>query len=134
MWSDYYQLFLFLFIVFMWFYIYSIIWVAKDISRRTNALHFQIWCIISIVFLTPLLWLPLYFFIRPVQRYDTRWKIIAQKEHKIICAGCGKKNETGYEFCPYCWDEVTQQCQWCMTILPHDYYYCPFCGNHLKEI
>lgn len=122
-WESY-SIFLFVMVLFILFWIYSLLWVAKDISWRTNSLRFQVFCIVLIAFTTPLIWLPVYFLMRPVQRFDTK-KVTWTPE--IQCQSCGASNDPTHEYCTSCGDKLTHACIWCQKNIPVTYVYCPYC-------
>lgn len=59
------------FFVFLW--ILSIIRVSRDIIARTNSTTLQLVCILIVTILTPIIGLPIYRTIRPIQ-YKTHYK------------------------------------------------------------
>lgn len=129
-WNSY-HVFLFLGILFLIFWIYSLLWVAKDISWRTNSLRFQVSCIVMIAFTTPLIWLPVYFLMRPVQRFDTS---TFEGDPTIWCNSCGEENNPSHEYCIMCWDKLTISCLWCDKNIPVQYLYCPFCWSPRSKV
>lgn len=135
--SDLYPVFLFILILFIIFRIYWLLWVAKDISWRTNSTHFQVLCICLIALTTPLIWLPLYFLLRPIQRYDRYNKKYTSGKHynEILCKECWHANDNSFEYCAFCGDKIVVDCSGCAEKIPLGYYYCPFCWkeNSLKN-
>lgn len=113
------------------FWIYSLLWVVKDISWRTSHLWFQLLCIFIVLVWTPILWLPIYFLIRPIQSKDInitlRRTILASQT--IPCQSCKKSNVLSHEFCAFCWQKLKRQCQSCKKHYPLDYSFCPHCGG-----
>ncbi len=87
-------------------------------------MRFQVLSIVMIAFTTPLIGLPMYFLMRPVQRFDVEPN---ETEPSIACKTCGEANDPTHEFCTWCWDKVTVGCVWCDHQIPVWYLYCPYC-------
>lgn len=131
--TDLQTLWILLIWLFVFFRVYSLLWVAKDISRRTSHTGMQILSIIVIVIFTPIIWLPIYFLIRPIQRKDM---LLQQEElldylesQTIICQACGGVNAYEYEFCVFCGEKIKHVCSWCKKQYAINYLYCPYCAQ-----
>ena len=115
--------------VFIFLWIISIIWVAKDILARTQNSGLQTLSILLVTFLTPILGLPLYFVIRPVYY---KKDLIPRREscalNLIACAYCSTLNPKEYECCISCGEKLKISCKECGHQYPHAYAYCPICG------
>ena len=79
----------FILLVVILFWVLSIIWVAKDIMARTSKLSYQILCVFLITFLSPILGLPIYLVIRPIDFSRNRlpWRE-ATVMGLIVCYNC----------------------------------------------
>lgn len=111
-------------------WIYSILRVAKDISWRTQQMGIQLISIITIVLFTPLLWLPLYFLIRPLhEEHDLPHIDIWQ----VICYGCDEYNDDSFTYCVFCGETLKISCTWCKQPVGVMYDYCPWCGDCMKQ-
>jgi hypothetical protein len=113
----------------LFFRIYALLWVAKDISMRSDHLWLQVLCILLILLLTPIFGLPIYFLIRPVQSdyYDADLAY-AMMVDSIQCLQCHHRNPKEFEFCAYCGSKLKYPCKECKKAYAIDYDYCPFCG------
>lgn len=115
-------------VAFLW--IYCLLWVAKDSSTRTEHFSFQLLSILLILLGTPLIWLPLYFLIRPIRQQagELTPREQAYLAEGIFCAHCEGRNSKEFEFCVYCGSKLKHPCKECKKPYPLDYEYCPFCG------
>lgn len=123
--------------LFVLFWIFTLLRVAKDISRRTNHLGTQVICIFIIVLLTPIIWLPVYFLLRPITRKDV---LLQQQEitdllhaQTVSCYACGWANTHEHMFCVFCWEKLKQACPTCKKRFVIWYLYCPFCATPANE-
>lgn len=119
-----------------------IIWVAKDITNRTNSLFFQIISILIILFLTPL-WIFIYLLIRPsktvFEKYyeeieenlDTLSETIAS--HQFNCPACKAPVNTHFRSCPQCNHTLQIPCLGCGKLIFHEWRNCPHCGKKNKQ-
>ncbi len=116
-----------IFLIFLW--IVSIIWVARDVSSRTSSSPLQIVSILLVTFFTPVIGLPLYLVIRPIQQTkDTiPWRE-ACATSLVVCYNCKTLNPKEYTCCIACWEQLKVKCKECWNTYPHDYYYCNVCG------
>lgn len=117
------------FAIFLW--MYTVLWVAKDISRRTESFSLQLVSILLVLFLTPLLWLPLYFLLRPLDSIDSPSAM--QRSSDVICYGCWNVNKDTFTYCVFCGDTLKIACpnKACLKPIGVDYEYCPWCGNEI---
>lgn len=116
-----------IFAIFVW--VVSIIWVAKDISARTNSTLLQIISILLVTFLSPIIWLPIYHAIKPIwyKRDKTPWRE-ACVIHSTICEQCWILNYKDHKCCIECWQKLTTKCKECNLEYPHNYQFCSKCG------
>ena len=124
--------------LFVFFWIYTLLRVAKDISRRTNHLWIQVLCVFVIVLLTPLVGLPVYFLLRPIPRKDV---LLAQEEmnellhaQTIMCATCWSSNLHEHLFCVFCGEKLKHPCSTCHKMFAIWYKYCPYCSQPSPSI
>lgn len=112
----------------IFFWIWSILWVTKDISLRSENLFVQIISIIIITVLTPILGFPLYFLIRPVQyKFDKNWWREALLSTTIECMDCWKINPITNNNCTNCGWNLKITCKECKTKYSYEFWYCPNC-------
>lgn len=116
-------------VLFVFLWIISIIWVAKDISARTNSVLLQIIAILLVTFFTPIIWIPLYHIIKPIwyKKDKMPWRE-ACITNTTICVECWMINAKEHKCCVNCWKKLTIKCKECDTEYPHNYRYCPKCG------
>lgn len=115
------------FFVFLW--IISIIWTAKDITARTYNTALQIVSIVLVTVLSPLVGLPLYHIIRPVgYKIDKLPWREACASNMIICYNCRTLNPKEYTCCISCGEQLKIECKQCNNTYPHIYQYCNECG------
>ncbi len=112
---------------FILFWVWSILFVTKDISHRTDSLFYQVFSILLVFFLTPIIWLPIYFLIRPIRlQDDIEWrKSIACLS--ITCLECDMINHKDNDFCVWCWENLKLVCKECAKKYYNGYDYCPHC-------
>ncbi|HKL44479.1 MAG TPA: zinc ribbon domain-containing protein [Candidatus Absconditabacterales bacterium] len=117
-------------IVAIFFWIVSIIRVAKDISARTNNHTVQIISILLVTFLTPIIGLPIYHIIKPIgyKKDKMPWRE-AFISTTTICQNCKTLNAKEHECCIQCGEKLKIKCKECNTYYPHNYSYCPKCGG-----
>ncbi len=116
-------------ILFIFLWIASIVWVAKDIWARTNSTLLQIISILLVTFFSPIIWLPLYHIIKPI--WYTKDKMPRREaciSNSTICQKCNTLNPKDYKCCINCWIKLNIKCKECNNEYPHNYHYCPKCG------
>jgi hypothetical protein len=136
-WANATMLWYFVLGLFIFFWIFTLLRVAKDISRRTKHLGMQILSLFVIVLLTPIVWLPVYFLLRPLPRYEL---LDEQDEIKdlmsaqnIICTHCDGPNLYEHTFCVFCGEKLKNACRACWKQVALWYFFCPFCAANLDE-
>jgi len=124
--SDWILSFVIGFFVFLW--LWSVLWVIKDISARTDSLFLQTLSIFLMFLLTPVLWLPLYFLIRPIfYKYDKNgWKE-ALALQTIVCRDCWSFNLSEFNNCIACWSSLKIECKECKNKYSSNWDYCQKC-------
>lgn len=116
--------------IFVLIWIYTILRVAKDISWRTNSFGLQLISILVILFLTPIVWLPIYYLIRPLGNEEyIAWEI----EWWVICYACHAVNDKDFSYCVFCGEGLKIACKHCNKPIGVDYEYCPRCGRNTKD-
>lgn len=116
------------FFIFLW--IITIVWVAKDISARTNSSLLQVISILLVTFLTPIIGLPLYHIIKPIgYKKDKLPRREACLTNSTPCQNCGMLNAKEHKCCINCWKKILIKCKECSTEYPHNYQYCYKCGG-----
>ena len=125
----------------LWFCL--ILWVANDISKRTQNLFFQIFCVILMLCTTPL-WVFLYLILRPkrdiygafLHEIDDNLKllekIVEEKVwhnciNEIHCPNCLQKVDEEYLVCPNCAITLKKNCQKCGKFVRVTWNVCPYC-------
>jgi len=116
-------------IVCIFFWITSILRVAKDIWARTNNTLLQIISILLVTFFSPIIGIPLYHIIKPIwYKKDKIPRREACINNSTICQSCWTMNPKEYKCCINCGIKLLTKCKECGTEFPHNYHYCPKCG------
>lgn len=134
--------FWFIYVIFLWCAI--IIWVIRDISARWGGLLWQLVGVLLVIFLTPILWLPLYLLIRPQYSFynepeqSTSYmdSYVTQSEEKVLitCPTCWQIIDEDFNFCPHCEEQLKASCNRCRKMVRKNWRICPYCGNrHFSE-
>lgn len=130
---DYIISWIVILLIFIW--AWSILWVTKDISARTDNIWYQMLSIMLIIFFTPIFWLPLYILIRPIYyKYEKNWRKEALALNVIYCKNCDSINLRDYKFCISCWTNLRIQCKECKNFYPWNQEYCENCWAPNIEI
>lgn len=126
-----------------------IVWVTKDIINRTNNIFYQIFSILTVLFLTPL-WIVIYLLIRPSRTLfeqfyeeaqvdeeadldleipEEKAEIINEKieEEKHFCPHCKYEVKAEYAYCPNCREKLKKECVKCSKEIKTEWHNCPFC-------
>lgn len=140
---------IYFFVVWIWL----IIWVARDISFRSNSKIFQILSVLIMILLTPL-WVFIYLLIRPRKSiYDKcsaeiEWnlEILAeivqekiesdvdgQENVELSCPECSKEIESDFIICPNCKSSLKDTCHECHKIIRESWKVCPYCETKQKK-
>lgn len=116
-------------LLFMLYWVLAILRTLKDISARTNSIIWQILAVLLVGLCTPLVWLPIYLFLRPL-RYnrDRLWWREALWVQVASCPSCANKNPLHHDFCVYCGQQMLVKCKECKSSYQWSYDYCPQCG------
>lgn len=118
-----------LWILFLLYWVLAILRTIKDISWRTHSIVGQILAVLLVGIWTPLVWLPIYLFLRPVRYHrDRLWWREALSVQVASCPACAKKNPLHHECCVYCWQHMLVKCKECKSTYQWLYDYCPQCG------
>lgn len=113
----------------VWFFwVWSIIWTALDISARSQSIFRQILSIIIVAIGSPIIWLPIYFLIRP---RDLKEDIVSRKDALYLtliqCNECGWVNRLEHEYCITCWKKLKVECKECKARYSYEWDYCSQC-------
>lgn len=124
--------------VFIFIWIWSIIFVGKDSAARSESIAFQIVSILVVIFLTPVVGLPLYFLVRPVNyKYDAIPYREALLSNVVICDMCSMINSLDNKYCVWCGKKMHTECKECKHQYNEQWDYCPACwapnSNFLLE-
>lgn len=137
-WYDTQTLWMFFVWLFVFFWIYTLLRVAKDISRRTTHLWTQVICIFVIVLLTPVIGLPVYFLLRPIPRKDIlqEHQEITEFLHAqtVTCYACGWANIHEHMFCVFCGEKLKHACKNCNRWFAIGYLFCPYCATPSEQV
>ena len=122
-------------VLFIAIWVYVWLWVLKDIINRTDNVWLQFLSVLLVVVLTWVIWLPLYFLIRPINYKHERhiwfeWLDL----QTIVCSHCYRTNLTEYENCVLCGHKLKITCKNCGGKYPFNYMYCYTCGAPNIEI
>ena len=137
----------FIILYFFIIWIAILLWVMKDIRNRTNNILYQVICIFSILFFTPL-WVFIYLLIRPSKTLFEKYyeeieenlelfsQIIEEKNTKceleINCFSCNEPISPEFKFCPKCNQSLKTECNSCNKLLYSDWKNCPYCWEKQK--
>lgn len=125
-----------------------IIWVAKDISYRSQSRTFQVFCVLLMILFTPL-WVLLYILIRPRKSiYDKHnaeieWNLgilgeIVQDHLEVttaeyICPSCDEEIQPDFVICPSCKTSLKDTCHECHKLIRESWKVCPYCQTKQKK-
>ena len=117
-----------LFVFFLIIWLTVLVWVLKDSLARSKKLSFHIAAILLVTLLTPILWLPIYLAIRPINysqdRSTARSMLMSMTS---TCEECGTKNSHTYEYCYCCGSHLHKSCESCTKMISKDHEYCHYC-------
>ena len=112
-----------------------LIWVGKDASHRYRDLRGQVYAIVIITVLTPIIWLPLYLASRP---YYTKKDRLAWREQidllTVPCYKCLTINLHHHSHCINCGTSLQTTCKQCKTKYPYDHRYCNNCWDPILNV
>lgn len=119
-----------MFYIFVWLlWLYSILRVARDIAQRTQNSWMQFFSVAWVIFLTPIVGVPLYFLMRPHSLQYDEYRREQMVVESIACVFCQQRNPREFEFCTFCWEKLKNACRQCHKPYALSYEYCPFCGG-----
>jgi RNA polymerase subunit RPABC4/transcription elongation factor Spt4 len=113
--------------VVVFFWILSIIRVAKDASARTWSGLAQFLYIILVTIGWPIIGIPLYIAFRP-SRYRPMYQSTQQHVAHAQCQHCDQLNDGSYSHCVFCGETLQIACRSCHDLYPSSYAYCYHCG------
>jgi len=115
--------------LFLLCWVLSILWVMKDITARTSNVIGQALSILIVWIWSPVLWLPIYLFLRPLRyKWDRLGRREALSAQVVKCPACARQNPLHHEFCVYCGQKMSVKCKECKSPYSRSYEYCPQCG------
>ena len=116
-------------ILFIFLWVVAVIWTTKDIINRTNSFSLQVISIVLVTLLTPIVWLPLYFLVRPLSYKKDRipWRE-ACASNLVPCYNCSTLNPKEYVCCIACGERLKVKCKECWNSYAHSFAYCNICG------
>lgn len=119
-------------ILFLW--ILCVIWVLRDAMARSNSVFYQFFSCLLVVFLTPILGLPLYLAFRPlVYRWDRGFWREALEQDIVWCPHCQGLNSPAHMMCVRCGEPIQAECKECHSHFQSSFSYCPDCwAPHLE--
>lgn len=116
-------------IFFIFLRVIAIIWTTKDIIHRTGSFSLQVISILLVTFFTPIIWLPLYFLIRPISyKKDRIPRREACASNLVECYNCNTLNPKEYVCCIACGERLKVKCKECWNSYSHSFAYCNICG------
>lgn len=109
----------------------TVIWTVRDVTNRTGNILVQVFAILLIVLLTPILGLPLYLLIRPQTTLTEKfYEDVGLAEVETgNCEACGGEIREGQRFCPHCGTELLAVCPDCGAPKEPEWKFCPDCGS-----
>lgn len=120
------ELFVCAIIVFLW--ILCVIWVLRDASSRSENVFYQLFSVLLIVFLTPVLGLPLYIAFRPlVYKWEKVLWREALEQNVVVCPHCQNLNNMSHVMCSWCGEPLQVECKQCHCKYQGHFAYCPEC-------
>jgi len=107
-----------------------VLWIAKDISLRTNSFAYQLFSIL--IGLVPIVGYFVYLLIRPpfFLKDDGYWRESLELQ-SIVCKQCDGLNLREWDKCGWCGATLKVQCKECKNLVWNDLEYCTWCGAPL---
>lgn len=113
-------------VILLW--ILSVIWVLRDASARSESVGYQLFSALLIVFLTPIIGLPLYLAFRPlVYKWEKRLWRESLEQNLVICPHCQNLNNVSHMMCVWCGEPLQVECKQCHCKYQGYFAYCPEC-------
>lgn len=114
-------------IVLVW--LLCVIWVLRDASARSESIGYQIFSSLLIVFLSPLIGLPLYLAFRPLTyKWERGYWREALEQKLVMCPHCQALNAHNHKMCVWCGELLQVECKQCHADYQGHFAYCPKCG------
>lgn len=109
----------------------TVIWTVRDVTNRTGNILTQVFSILLIVLLTPILGLPLYLLIRPQTTLAEKYyeDVGLAEDECLVCPDCEGEIREGQRFCPHCGSELLAVCPDCGASKEKEWKFCPECGS-----
>ncbi len=119
------------------FWALSVIWVARDVRRRSWSLPAQLAAGLAALAL-PGFGVLAYLFLRPrttlEQRYaQSLWlELVEQSTTPTLCRACGTEVERSFVACPVCGTSLRSRCLACRAVLEDGWLLCPYCETPVE--
>jgi RNA polymerase subunit RPABC4/transcription elongation factor Spt4 len=119
------------FLIALW--VSLIIWVYRDIRKRSDDLFVRILAItISILLFIP--GILVYLIVRPSMTIEEKYQsaleeeaLLATLEESELCPGCERKTNVDWMVCPSCHTVLRKKCPGCNRLIELAWDICPFC-------
>jgi hypothetical protein len=113
-----------------------VIWVARDITNRTENLLVQTFSVLLVVVFTPVFGIPIYLLVRPratlFERYYEEANLQEAEEFfEHSCPECTDPVSEGYRYCPHCGTELLRPCPHCGELVGKSWEHCAYCGRSM---
>lgn len=126
-----------------------VIWVARDISNRTESRFYQAICVLIMICLTPL-GIFLYLLIRPGKSMYEKYtaeieenleilnqivedRLLHQEDGDIFCPSCDEAIDPDFIICPSCKQTLKHTCRECNKEIRESWKVCPYCQTKQKK-
>lgn len=115
-------------------WIFSVSFVAKDLSKRTKDNFIKWLFIVTTVALGPLGFL-IYLIVRPgmtlAEKNQSRLEssLLIKEFESNVCSKCSCLLKEDYLFCPSCATRIASKCPNCNRIVRVNCKVCPYCGS-----
>ncbi len=113
----------------------SVLWVYRDIRRRTEDISVQVLAV-GIVLLLPFLGIPLHLILRPPQTLAEKYERTLEEEflrrdleEQFVCPECQRPIEPDFILCPHCHTQLRRRCDSCQKVIDLTWRICPYCGH-----
>jgi len=114
--------------IFIFFWVVTLIRVAKDINERSKSFRFYFLALFVVLVGTPIFWGFLYLAIRPKRTLIDKLPRREALETSVVqCFNCGEYNLTSNRYCTACGEKIKIKCHECWKEFSASYGYCPIC-------
>jgi RNA polymerase subunit RPABC4/transcription elongation factor Spt4 len=112
-----------------------IIWVSRDIKKRSRDALAQILSILVAI----ILFLPgivIYLILRPQNTLEETYQqtleeeaLLQAIEENIVCPGCSRRVQENWIVCPNCHTKLKKKCEHCSQLMALPWNICPYCAT-----